>query len=756
MKIIFLYSFVFICSINLLSQPRNPQIEGYVFSENKPLEGANIILKGTTMGAVTNKDGYYQFTNVPRGNFILKASYIGYKSQEVVVNLRGHHISKINFDLEEDLIQTENVVVSASRQEENRKEASIVVNVLGSKTFELTNSLNLADGLSFIPGLRLETNCQNCGFQQVRINGLEGPYSQILIDGRPIFSALFSVYGIEQIPANMIDRVEVVRGGGSALYGSNAIGGTINILTKVPLKNSFQIASNLSFIDSRIPDQTTTLNASLISDDYNTGIFVFGTFRKRMQYDANGDGFSELGKIDNHMLGFKSFYKPSTQSKINIEYHTMLEFRRGGNKFDLQPHESDITEQIQHLINSANVDYSYITNSSTFNTYFSLQNIERKSYYGAQQDPNAYGSTTDFTFASGIQYSHNFERLIFSPAILTTGVEYQSNNLNDKMPGYNREIDQRIQIAGLYLQSEWNWNKLKYLVGARLDKHNLIDNIIISPRTTLLYRFTEEIQTRVIYAKGYRAPQSFDEDLHITAVGGEVILIRLADGLRTENSNTFSASLDLYPSFGKMQSNILLEAFYTKLKDVFVLNEVGIDSQGNKIVERQNGSGAEVYGFNFEVKFVPIEQISLQFGFTVQRSLYIQPQQWSDDATLLPTRQMSRTPDRYGYFTLYVKPATKLAISFSGVYTGSMYIHHYAGYIPYDVLEKSEDFFELNTKMTYTFLLPDKLGIQFFTGIQNIFNSYQKDFDKGIFRDAGYIYGPSRSRTLFFGIKTFN
>ena len=756
MKKIFLYSLAFICSINLLSQPQNPQIEGYVFSGNKPLEGANIILKGTILGAVADKDGYYQFINVPRGNFILKASYIGYKSQEVVVHLRRHHISKINFNLEEDLIQTENVVVSANRQEENRKEASIVVNVVDSKTFELTNSLNLADGLSFIPGLRLETNCQNCGFQQVRINGLDGPYSQILIDGRPVFSALFSVYGIEQIPANMIDRVEVIRGGGSALYGSNAIGGTINIITKIPSNNSFQVTSSLSFLDSRIPDKTTTLNASLTDDDHKTGIFMFGAFRKRMQFDVNGDSFSEIGKIDNHSFGFKSFYKPSTQSKINLEYHTMSELRRGGNKFDLQPHESDITEQIQHLINSGSIDYTYITNSSTFNTYFTLQNIERKSYYGAQQDPNAYGSTTDFTFASGLQYNHNFECLIFSPAILTTGVEYQYNRLNDKMPGYNREIDQRIKVTGLYLQSEWNWNKLKYLIGARLDKHNLIDNIIVSPRTTLLYRFTEEIQARVTYAKGYRAPQSFDEDLHITAVGGEVILIRLADGLRTESSSTFSTSFDLYPSFGKMQTNILLEAFYTRLKDVFVLNEVGIDSQGNKIVERQNGPGAEVYGFNFEVKIFPVEQINSQFGFTVQRSLYIQPQQWSDDASLSPTRQMPRTPDKYGYFTLSIISITNLDISFSGVYTGNMYLPHYAGYISNDVLEKSEDFFEMNTKMAYTFLLPDKLSIQFFTGIQNIFNNYQKDFDKGIFRDAGYIYGPSRPRTLFFGIKLFN
>ena len=297
---------------------------------------------------------------------------------------------------------------------------------------------------------------------------------------------------------------------------------------------------------------------------------------------------------------------------------------------------------------------------------------------------------------------------------------------------------------------------MKYLIGARFDKHNLISGFIVSPRTTLLFKFSEEIQTRFTYAKGYRAPQAFDEDLHITAVGGEVILINLAKNLETENSNTFSASLDLYPSFGKTQTNILTEVFYTNLKNVFVLSEVGTDSKGNKIVERQNGSGAEVYGVNFEMKFVPIKQINMQFGFTSQRSLYTHPQQWSDDLKLLPTRQMPRTPDRYAYFTFNFEATKNSSISVSGVYTGGMYVPHYAGYISYDVLEKSHDFFELNTKISYKFLLSNMLSIQLNGGIQNIFNNYQKDFDKGIYRDAGYMYGPSRPRTLFFGIKIFN
>ena len=105
---------------------------------------------------------------------------------------------------------------------------------MSAKLFETVNSTDLAKSLNFQSGLRVENNCQNCGFQQVRINGLDGPYTQILIDSRPIFSALSGVYGLEQIPANMIERVEVMRGGGSALFGSSAIAGTINIITKEP------------------------------------------------------------------------------------------------------------------------------------------------------------------------------------------------------------------------------------------------------------------------------------------------------------------------------------------------------------------------------------------------------------------------------------------------------------------------------------------------------------------------------------------
>lgn len=248
-------------------------------------------------------------------------------------------------ELEEDRVSLDAVVVSANRGETTRRLAPSLVNVLDGAVFNTTNSVTLAQGLNFQPGVRVETNCQNCGFQQVRINGLDGPYTQILIDSRPIFSALSGVYGLEQIPANMIERVEVMRGGGSALFGSSAIAGTINIITKEPLRNSGELTHSLTSIGgSSAFDNNTTLNTSLVSDNGKTGIFIFGQNRHRSGYDHDGDGFTELPKIKNQMVGFRSYLKTGLYSKLTFEYHHMEEFRRGGNLLSRPPHEADIAE----------------------------------------------------------------------------------------------------------------------------------------------------------------------------------------------------------------------------------------------------------------------------------------------------------------------------------------------------------------------------------------------------------------------------
>ena len=133
--------------------------------------------------------------------------------------------------------QLNSVVVTANRYATKRQEAATIVNVLSPVLFETTAGACVADALNFQPGLRVENSCSNCGKTDLRINGLQGQYTQILMDSRPVFSSMASVYGLEQVPAAMIDRIEVVRGGGSAMYGANAIAGVVNIITKEPVRN---------------------------------------------------------------------------------------------------------------------------------------------------------------------------------------------------------------------------------------------------------------------------------------------------------------------------------------------------------------------------------------------------------------------------------------------------------------------------------------------------------------------------------------
>ena len=235
-----------------------------------------ILLKGTTVGTTTDVTGHYFLKDLPVGEFILEARFLGYKSQEKKIVLEKGKTYEINFDLEEDNFALNEVVVSANRNETTRRTAPTLVNVLNAETFARTHSIALSDGLNFQPGLRVEDNCQNCGFLQVRMNGLDGAYSQILLDSRPIFSSLSAVYGIEQIPANMVERVEIVRGGGSALFGASAIAGTINIITNEPTRNSGEISHNIMSIGGESTfDNSTAMNASIVSDNQKMGLMIF-------------------------------------------------------------------------------------------------------------------------------------------------------------------------------------------------------------------------------------------------------------------------------------------------------------------------------------------------------------------------------------------------------------------------------------------------------------------------------------------------
>ncbi|MGM9780651.1 MAG: TonB-dependent receptor domain-containing protein [Candidatus Cryptobacteroides sp.] len=742
------------------AQPKtDTSISGHVTDSRsgEHLPFITIMLKGTNIGTQTSSSGHYTMRNLPVGTFEVVASSLGYKESSIKMELKKGESYEINFSLEEENLAIDAVVVSATRNHSSRKEAPSLVNVLDNSIFTRTVSATLADGLVFQPGVRVENDCQNCGFVQARINGLDGHYSQVLIDSRPIFSALAGVYGLEQIPAAMIDRVEVVRGGGSALFGASAIGGTINIITKEAMRSSAEIRHDFTSIGiSPSFDNNTSINASMVSDDGKAGLFVFGQKRSRDGYDADSDGFTEIPTLNSLTIGTRGHLRVSPYSKISFEYHALKEYRRGGDRLDRPAHEALIAEQTEHINNSGSLSYDGQSpeGKHAWTAYISAQSINRNSYYGTGMDPNAYGKTTDFTGVAGGQYSVKFNRLLFMPAQLTAGLEYNFDRLHDISLGYDHQTKQNVHIIGTYLQNEWKNVHWSLLAGVRMDKHNLISRPIFSPRVNIRYSPFRDLGFRAIYASGFRAPQAFDEDLHVLVAGGERIRITLADDLKEERSHSFSLSLDWYHRVGAVHFNLMAEGFFTLLKDTYALRQTGQSTDGgmSSVTERYNGPGAKVFGGSFEGKMSIGNNLNFQAGLTLQRSLYDQAQQWSDDENVAPVREMFRSPDCYGYLVACYSPFKNFDIDLSGTYTGPMLTQHMAGSgTDTDVAVRTPSFWDIGCKVSYEFPIMGVCQLNVHAGVKNIFNAYQKDFDRGEMRDSGYIYGPSLPRSIVIG-----
>ncbi|HZH72479.1 MAG TPA: TonB-dependent receptor [Mariniphaga sp.] len=750
-------------------------ITGKVTSGSELVPFATVVIKGTTIGTAADASGNFKLADLPSGQHTIIISAIGYRTYYAQINLSGSHPINIKAELDPDNIGIEQIVVSADRNAKSRQVTPTLVNSIGPNLFLRTQSITLSEGLNFSPGIRMENNCQNCGFSQVRMNGLEGPYTQILINSRPVFSGLAGVYGLELIPANMIERVELIRGGGSALYGSNAIAGTVNLITKDPVSNTWSVEGSYSSIGTSFNnpsnDYNLNFNSSFISDNYRKGITVFGFHRKRNPFDANDDGFSELASIKNMTLGARVFQRVASRGKITLDYFYIDEFRRGGNKFNLPLHKADIAESVDHGIHSGAASFDLLMREADkLSLYFSSQKVNRDSYYGANQDPSAYGLTGDFTFSSGIQYIRQLKKLLVSPATITSGLELSGSYLKDSKLGYydpetdvehpDTEIaNQQLSSKAAFLQSEWAGKKIVLTSGLRFDNYNVSDRSgksevvsgnVLSPRINLLFNPGHHWQIRTGFAKGFRAPQIFDEDLHIETSGSRQVLHRNDPELRQETSNSYTLSVNYSNSDAKWQYQALAEGFYTKLMNPFA-NEYGTpDENGIVVYTRTNAEkGAIVRGVNLEFNASPSNRWQLQSGFTIQKSMYEEPQEFNE-------RRFFRSPDSYGYLSLNFSPTMKFNLSATGNYTGSMLVPYFGPRLEDPAsgnLQRSKQFFDAGIKAAYIIRLTDQLKLEWNAGAKNIFNSYQSDFDSGIDRDPGYIYGPVTPLTIYTGIR---
>ncbi len=755
-------------------------VKGTVKSMSETIPFATVVVKGTTIGAVSDESGSFVLTISGGKTVTLVASAVGYKPAEMKF-ADGKIPESLMFNLESDVLGLEEVVVSVDRNSQRRSDAALFVNTLSPKGFESCQAVTLNEGISFTPGLRVEMNCQNCGLSQVRMNGLGGSYSQILINGRPLFNGLAAVYGLEVIPASIVERVEVVRGGGSSLYGSNAIAGTINMILREPMSNSASIGYNfgingvgLDDTGGTADDHMLNFNVSMVKPDYKSGFTLYGNYRDRSPFDANGDDFSEVTKIKNITIGGRLTHKTGYRSKLAVDFLNVNEQRRGGDRFNYPEHEANIAESIRQNISTAMVSFDQFYRENDLMTlYGSTQLVNRDSYYGAGQSLADYGTTKDITYNFGGQYKFDL-----NTASLLVGLENTGGKLTDKKLGYadwanatpdNNGVlvpehvdntivaDQFSNIMGVFAQIEKNWSRFKVSAGVRYDhylirdRENNADDVegdVLSPRIGVMYRLFEGIQLRANVSRGYRAPQIFDEDLHIESSKARRIIHQNDENLKAETSNSYMFSLDAKKQWGNVYASLLIEGFYTRLNNPFSNTYGAPDANGEVIYTRVNAeAGAEVKGVNLELNLKPCQSLSLSSGFTIQSSYFDDPQEFDE-------RRFLRTPDYYGFAMVDWDFLKGFCLSSNLTYTGEMLVPYFGPLLANPdegTIKNTTDFYDLGAKLSYEFAV-GATKVRVSGGMKNIFNAYQDDFDKGEYRDPAYIYGPGLPRSIFAGV----
>ncbi len=768
MKYLILLSIItfFSCSLAI---SQTGKISGRIFSDSNkevvPFGNAQIV--GTSIGASAGADGRFFINNVPVGEQTIQVTSIGYLTYTTSIEVKADEALRLDVMLKEEKLNLNEVVVTGTRTAKRITDSPVIVNLIGKKELDQVVAINLSEGLKFQPGLRVETDCQTCNYTQIRMNGLQGGYSQILINSRPIFSPLTGLYGLEQIPANMIERIEVVRGGVSALYGSSAIGGTVNVITRTPIKNSYNITNTFQSIKGDATDNIISANATLINEQENAGASFFVNNRKREAYDVNGDNFSELPELKDNSFGTNLFYMPTDNQKLSVSLSSIYEYRYGGEMVEGPAYLSQQSEERTHNVFMGSVDYqiNFNDNKNSLAFYYGGQNTNRDHYTGIIPDEQAekadfvanppYGVSDVTTHQGGIQLNNNFDDFLGGTAILTVGAEYVYDDVFDEIKPYNYLIDQTTTDLGFFVQHDWDIvSDLNLLAGARLDKHNLVDRTILSPRLSLLYKMFGNTQLRLGWGTGFRAPQAFDTDLHIAFAGGGVSRISLADDLVEERSNSFTASLNYDKATERFIAGFTVEGFYTTLNNVFFQFPLGEDEFGERF-EKRNGTGATVQGFTIEARANFDYVFEVDAGFTIQSSLFDEAVETIEG---LPTRrEFLRTPNDYGYATFTYTPTKNWSASTNLVYTGAMDIAHFGGEgtgQAEDEYFTSPNFTDVALRLGHTFELErTNTGLEVFGGVKNIFDAYQNNFDVSKNRDSNFVYGPSLPRTFFIGLR---
>jgi outer membrane receptor for ferrienterochelin and colicins len=719
-------------------------VHGMVRDESGlPVGGAVVTPASGGAPVLTDREGRFCLTAVPTGRVRLTVSGAGFSPRSVDIDVAaGGASAPIDVTLQASGLQDE-VVVTATRTKRRLEDVPVRTEVVDATLMRAIAARTLAEAVEYTTGVRVESNCQNCNFSQIRLLGLEGPYTQILIDSQPVISSLAQVYGIEQIPARMIERIEIVKGGGSALYGSGAVGGVVNVISREPARSGGMVETRADLVDGR-PHRSHTGSFDWAARDLGAAATTFFQVDEVQPLDVTGDGYTEVSRRRLLAGGVRASHALlEGRAKLLGEVTAFGEDRRGGNALDLPPEQADIAEWIASRRIGASATWVHgVSRRLDYRLTLALAAMQRDSYYGTGRDPHAFGITDNRLTLADAQVNHYAGR-----HVLSWGGQFSVEDLTDRQPAYGRLTDATYRNAGLFMQDDWSFaSGWAVVYGARADWHSAVGRPIVSPRVALMVSPSEALDFRASMARGFRAPQAFDEDLHLGSVGGQVRFIRLDPALREESSTNYMLGAEWKPEAGRGQALLEVNGFLTTLDDLFLARDA--DDPDTSAVEfvKVNHGRARVYGVELNSGWGVGDAFVIQGGVVLQRARFVQPE------PAFGSRDFFRTPARYGNLTVTWR-RSPLGSLFAGLrYTGPMTAPHYAGFIGSDRLEVTSAFLTFDASVAYPIAGAGARRLTLTVAGRNLTNAFQRDLDQGPLRDAGYVYGPRFPRAISVGL----
>ncbi len=761
------------------------RIEGRVVDAETraPLVGANVVIEGTTLGAAADAKGKYVVTAVPAGEYKLVVFMMGYKSGAKKVEVHAGATAIVDFELRESVLELGTIVVTGTRTPKYVKDAPVRTEVITSQHIEEKEATTLYEALAGVPGIRVEQQCSYCNFSIVRVQGLESGHSQVLIDGQPIYSGLAGVYGLQQIPTANIERIEIVKGAGSALYGSSAIAGVINIITKEPTSEPF-IEIGSSFGTANTNDYTIAASRKVSNAD----LIVTAQKNTGDEIDQNGDGITDRVKTDNLSLGVRlNWYEVLGDGQLTFTGRTLNESRQGG---ELATWENPFAAGAENIKttryeagigyqkwfrygNGINLNLGYTfhhrnaTNDAFLGDYEAIHGeippIDEMQPYLA--DENLY--VADFNYShplgihrllGGVQYSHNrLEETGRYVIVDDTDPEYGS--------AYTSESEKHADDLGFYFQNDLSISDiLEVVLGARYDIHHSKDDFggsgkvapkqrvkaeydeeAFSPRLAVMFKPSPQFTLRSSVGTGFRVPYGFSEDLHLCSGSPRV---NKPTGLEPEKSVSFNLGADYTAERFTLSANL----FRTNLKDKIGFADASEASKRlGYTYEWANIDDAYTQGTELGARTLLVSNLVLDLNLAYTDAQYKNERQdwvehhpeYAKDSKYIP-----RVPKITGGIELtYTQGNWDLALAAD--HTGRTYIE----YSKDEDIEQPEsrivhtpDFWVVNAKIARSFAN----GITIFMGAKNLFDYVQKERHPD---DAAFMYAPYSGRIVYGGLK---